>query len=144
MARSVVLLRGDAREEAAINSSGGTIIPGWLVTYDPSEDAPHFIAHPDEGGVAAAIFARQNPEHDGKDLNTPIADEDSFTVIFPGKGAKVNAVTTDTILRGDYVESAGDGTVQEWDGSGGYVIGQAAEDSDLSHATIGRVHIIII
>ncbi len=142
MARSVVLLRGDAREEAGIASTGASIVPGWLVDYDDS-DVPHFVGHQTGGGVAAAIFARQNTEYDGKDLNTQITDLDSFTVIFPNKGAKINAVTSDTILRGDYVQSAGNGQVQLWDESGGYVVGQAAADSDLS-ATIGRVHIIII
>lgn len=146
MARSVIVLRGDARYEAGI--ANGAIGPGALVDYCPSEDptfgTPAFIPHGEAGGVAAAIFAdAYHASRDGKDIDTNIADEDSLTVIFPVKGAKINARTADTIARGEYVQSAGDGMVEPWNESDGYVVGQAAEDSDLSD-TVGRVHIIII
>lgn len=140
MARSVILLQGDARYESGLAT--GALAPGMLVNYDPSSDRG-FIPHGDAGEVAAAMFVDAYGAHyDGKGINTLHTSGNDCTVIFPVKGAKVNAVTTETLARGDYVESAGDGTVQALT-STGYCVGQCAADSDLS-ATIGRVHIIII
>ncbi len=144
MARSVILVRGDARYEAGI--ANGAITPGMLVDYCPSVTptygTPAFIPHGESGGTAAAMFAEgYHAARDGKGISTALADEDSITVIFPNKGAKINAVTTATLSRGDYVESAGDGRVHLWNGSDGHCVGQCAEDSDLTN---NRVHIIII
>lgn len=135
MPRNVILLRGNAREESGIVSANTT--PGMLIEYTSTGFRPHNTG----GGAAAAIFARAQHENDGAGIDTAIASGDEATAIYPDKGAKINAVTADTITRGEFVQSAGDGTVEPFDS--GAIIGVASAASDLS-GEVGRVEIIII
>jgi hypothetical protein len=136
MARNVILLRGDAHEESGLAVTYA-ITPGMLVEPVSTGFQPHATA----GGTAAALYARQQSENDGASIDTDIAAADEVTVLFCEKGSKVNAVTNDTIVRGEFVQSAGDGTVALFDS--GVIIGQATADSDLS-GTVGRVEIVVI
>jgi hypothetical protein len=136
MARNVILLRGDAREEAG-KATPYAITPGMLVEPTATGYQPHSTA----GGPAAAIFARGQTENNGADIDTDIALNDEVVVIFPEKGAKVNAYTADTIAVGGFVQSGGDGSVVAYDS--GTILGIATAASDLT-GTVGRVEIVII
>jgi hypothetical protein len=135
--RQTILLRGDAERHAG--PAGADITPGHLVAFDPSEPGG-YIPHGEAGGQAAPWFARENWENDGAGIDDDIASGSEVVVVKPNLGATVNAVTADTIAIGDFVESAGDGTVRPH--GSGYVIGVASKDSDLS-GDVGRVEIII-
>ncbi len=134
--RHTILLRGDAERHAGI--AGDDITPGHLVQYDPSGDG--YIPHGTAGGAAAPWFAREQWENDGAGIDDDIAAGDEVVVLKPNLGATINAVTADTIARGDAVESAGNGAVRPH-GSGA-AIGIASKDSDLS-GDVGRVEIVI-
>lgn len=134
--RNVILIQGNAREDTGIAS--GAIRPGMLI--EPTGTGEQYVAHNDAGGAAAPVFAREQHENDGAGIDDNIASASSFTPIFPEMGAKINAVTDDTIARGEWVESAGDGKVRLW--GSGYRVGYADAASDLS-GTVGRVKIII-
>lgn len=135
MARNVTLLRGNAREESGIASEA--ITPGMLVEFGGSDD---FQKHSTASGSAAPWFAREQHENQGAGIDDDIAAGDEVTVLFPELGAKINAFTSATIAKGDFVESDGAGGVAVF-GSGA-IIGVAAAASDLS-GTNGRVEIII-
>jgi hypothetical protein len=137
MARNTILLRGNAREEGRIVETA-TITPGMLVQLETGGEV---IRHAVDGGQAFPMFAKENHENQGADIDTVIADADSVTVLFPEQGAKINAFTTDTIAEGDFGCSDGVGGVRLAD-SGDYVIGQASADSDLG-GSVGRVEIYV-
>lgn len=135
--RNTILLRGDADEETAV-AAPYAITPGMLVELTANGEAqPHSSA----GGEAAGLFAREQHENQGAGIDDDIAADDEVTLLWPAKGAKINALTSDTIERGDFVQSAGDGQVAPFDS--GTIVGVATEDSDLSGDN-GRVHIRII
>ena len=136
MARKTILLRGYAREESGIAVEA--ITPGMLVQVDTATG--NWEQHDTEGGAAAATFAREQHENDGAGIDTAIAQGDDVTVLFAQQGDKINAVTDDTIDKGEWVESAGNGKVRPY--GSGFRIGYAASASDLS-GTVGRVEIII-
>lgn len=138
MARRVILLRGNAREESG--EAGAQLTPGMLVEMDTTGD-DEWKPHATQGGGGLLAFVRAQHENDGAGIDTNIASGDDCTIIFPEQGAKVNAVTDDTIARGATVQSAGNGKVEPL-ASGGVGIGVAAAASDLS-GTVGRVEIII-
>ena len=90
--------------------------------------------------LTVSLFARSQWENDGAGVDNDIVEGDEVVVLAPTLGSKINAATADTIERGEFVESAGDGNVR-LHGSG-YIIGVASADSDLS-GTVGRVEIIV-
>ena len=141
MARNVILIRGEAREEGGVAENALT--PGHLVEISPSgtgtTQRKRWQRHATAGGPAALIFVRSQHENQGGDIDDIVAAGDDVTVIFTELGAKVNCVTADTIVEGEWVESAGDGTVRVY--GSGYRLGYAYNDSDLTE-TIGRVLII--
>lgn len=132
--RNKILLRGMAREEDEI--FGEATRPGSLLRVTSSGVSKHNVA----GGVATPIFAREQHENQGGDVDDNIPSGDTGTVLYPALGAKINAVTDDTIARGDWVESDGTGGVRTY--GSGYRIGQAVAASDLS-GSVGRVEIVI-
>lgn len=133
--RNVTLLRGKAVEVSGIASEA--ITPGMLVEFGGSDD---YQAHSTGGGAAAPWFAREQHENQGAGIDDDIASGDEVTVIRPQLGASINAFTSDTIVKGESVESDGDGGVRVY--GSGFRIGVAAADSDLS-GTNGRVEIVI-
>lgn len=133
--RNKILIRGNAREESSLFTVQTR--PGMLLEIVAGGGVkPHATA----GGVASMMFAREQHENQGGDVDDQIAAADYGTILFPELGAKINAVTSDTIARGDFVESDGAGGVRVY--GSGYRIGQAVAASDLS-GTVGRVEIIV-
>ena len=139
MARNTILLRGDAVEDSFTVEGGTAIRPGMLVEISPSS-AVSVQPHQTAGGAAAPIFAREQHENQGGDIDDTIAVGDEVTVLYPNLGSIINAFTADTIDAGGWVESAGNGAVRAY--GSGYRIGQARYASDLT-GTYGRVEIII-
>lgn len=86
------------------------ITPGALL----ERTATGFANHGTAAGNAAASFADINPEI-GRGLDTDYADGDQIRVAFCAPGVEVNALVAagaDAITAGDYLESAGDGTLR--------------------------------
>lgn len=131
--RNTIYLRGEPRHEEAGIATPYDITPGMLVQLNADGYEPHNEA----GGAAAALFARENWENDGAGIGDDIDAGDEVRVIYADKGDKINALTDETIERGDYVESAGDGKVRPF--GSGVIIGVADTDT-----ASDRVHIIVI
>lgn len=132
--RNTILLAGDAREDSGL--ADGAITPGSLVQLTSTGYNDNVSA----GAVCIPAFAREQHENQGADVDDNIASGDNFTVLFPQHGAVINALTSDTIARGEYVESDGSGGVRLY--GSGFRIGQAQTASDLSGSN-GRVEIVI-
>jgi hypothetical protein len=137
MARNTILLRGTALEETRL-ADLYAMTPGMLASLAA---AGTVIPHSVDGGMAAPIFVRESHENQGAGIDTDIPIDGECPLLFPHLGAKVNALTADTIAEGDYVASAGDGGVRLAD-SLDWVVGVAAAASDLSGSN-GRVEIYV-
>lgn len=133
--RNTILLRGNAREESGI-ATGSTITPGSFVVMSGDGEGWALAGTTSNGPIAVA---RQNVENNGDGISTVIAQNSTFTVIFPEQGAKINARTTATISRGDEVTYGANGTVAVRE-AGEPLLGIASSASDL---TDSRVEIII-
>lgn len=103
MARSVILLAGDAREETG--KAAAAITPGMLLGGPESAMVPHASA----GGYNPARFARENREDGGGDADQVIPSGDTFTIIYVEQGALVNAIASTAVAEDAEVTSAGDG-----------------------------------
>lgn len=136
-------------------TAGGAITPGHLVMVNSSGDV---VVHNSAGGNAFPMFALEN-ELEGEDMDTAYASDDQVQVWIPGRGDIVNAILKDgqNVVIGDWLESAGDGTLQEHaaDSSGGAIygnqlVGQVVAAVDLSgssgtHPSTGlRVQVRIV
>jgi hypothetical protein len=137
MPRNAILLRGDAEQLSGIVTTA-TITPGMLVEHTSTNG---FRRHATAGGAAGAFFAREQHENNGAGIDDAIAVGDEVTVLACEKGSMVNAYTTDTIARGNFVESDGVGGVRVF--AAGVKLGVANSASDLS-GDVGRVEIIIL
>ena len=127
-------------------TAGGTVTPGHLVTFDSSAD---YVVHPTAGGNASAQFAHENDiAGDGIDVDY-LATNQIQVVVFK-IGGEVNALlaaNAEAIVAGDFLESAGDGTLRlhgapQADSNGSLgegetlqlkaIVAQAMEDQDNS------------
>lgn len=109
--RNVILLAGKAREDSGVASAA--INPGNLVEMTPGT-TNKWRKHSTAGGFVFPIaLARNVYEDEGDDITTAIAANSSFTPIFPELGSVVNVRCVDTVVRGDHLVSAGDGTVKK-------------------------------
>jgi hypothetical protein len=108
MARNTILVRGNAREEKGI-ALNATITPGCLVSM--SGTGVGWIKHAAGVTIAPIAFAREQRERDGNTIDDVILQNDEFTVIYPETGAVINCVSGDTLIRGDEVTNAANGTV---------------------------------
>jgi hypothetical protein len=135
MARNEIMLRGSAREQNELITNAAAR-PGSLM----QQTATGYRLHQSAGGAAIVAVLKEQHENQGNDIDDNVAANDQGTILFPELGAVVNFVTADTIARGEWVESAGNGTVRLW--GSGYRIGQAVAASDLS-GSVGRVEVVI-
>lgn len=134
--RNRVLLNGDAGYTELNGIFTGATRPGSLLELTSTG----FRAEQTAGGQCLPLFAREQHENQGGDVDDNIPTADSGTALLCANGCIVNAVTDDTITRGQWVESAGSGKVRLY--GSGQRIGQAIAASDLS-GTVGRVEIIV-
>jgi len=105
---TIVLKGAGLRKERA---AGGVITPGYLVELDSSNE---FVAHSTAAGNHISAFAIEN-ELFGLGIDDDYAATDQVLVEYLQRGAEVYALlpaAADAIVIGDYLESAGDGTLQ--------------------------------
>lgn len=133
MARNVILLDGDAREETKLASE--TLTPGELVLEAATSGQ---VKANDAAGDADAekAWVRENRENEGDGVDTDIASGDSCTVIYPAQGAKVNARIAHgvNVSHGAALESDGNGALRART-SGRTVAFAAADINNTSGAT---------
>jgi hypothetical protein len=133
----VIVLRGNPMEEHGLAS--GTMIPGHLV--EPTGSGKQFQKQNTQGAGVAALFVREQWENNGAGIDETIASGDSISVVRAQKGDVILCITAATIDRGEYVTSAGDGTVEVADSA--VAFGQAL-DATYDHGALLRVPVLII
>jgi hypothetical protein len=149
--------------------AAAAITPGHLVEPATGGDAGKIKVHATAGGNAAAMFADVNPTPDRANttpaLTTAYATGEQVRILHCHAGDMVNALlaaNAAAVVEGDFVESAGDGTVRKHTapsqavaegGSASYtiaqqthaIVGQAAEAVNNSAvAAVARLKIRIV
>lgn len=110
MAHRVIDLLGAGLQKQAIAS--GAITPGMLVEFGEDGNGELTIAvHGTASGNAPKAFAIEN-ELIGKGIDDAYADTETAQYMSFPSGAEVNAIASEQIDKGDFVESAGDGKVR--------------------------------
>lgn len=110
MARRTINLSGGGVHKEAV--SAGVVMPGHLVAY---RSAGTVGVHNVAAGNAAPLFAREN-ELEGEGIDTAYAADDRLFFFAMPPGEEVNALVAagaPAIAFGDYLESAGDGTLRK-------------------------------
>jgi hypothetical protein len=104
-----VILKRDCQEGEG--KAGGAITPGHLIAWNSSGD---LVVHATPGGNAAKMFALENELY-GQTTADAYADDDRvpFFVARPGDVVQARIKASENIAKGDYLESAGDGTLQK-------------------------------
>lgn len=109
MASRTIDLNGSALNKEL--NAAGAITPGHLLVRDGSGTV---VVHATAGGRAQAMFAREN-DLQGDDITVAYASGDLVQMLFFPKGGEVNALVAaaaPAIVVGDFLESAGDGTLR--------------------------------
>lgn len=125
MARNVILLDGNAREEDYIASE--ILTPGELILFAATEGQIKASDAADDADAMKA-WVREQSENAGAGVGTNIASGDTATVLFPEQGAVVNARIahgTD-VQQGAALGTDGNGALQSY--SSGRIVAFAAED----------------
>lgn len=107
-----ITIKGDGvRKEA---KCAGAITPGHLVELDSTSG--DVSVHSTAGGNAARAFAVED-DLQGKEISDVYADNSQLLYVLFQNGDEVNALIADgeTIVIGDFLESAGDGTLRKHD-----------------------------
>lgn len=108
--KRVIILLGqpEVHEEDA---AAEAITPGHLVGYNGSGNV---VKHATAGGNAARIFALHREEM-GKDIDQAYASGDYVKLGSFHQGCRVNALIASgvNVIKGDFMESAGDGTLRK-------------------------------
>ena len=113
MAKHTVKIKkyADIIEEWIANAA---ITPGHLVEVINSSGSPKVRVHATPGGNAIPMFALED-EMQGNGIDTAYAADAPVQVWIAGRGDEVNALLANgqTVVVGDFLESAGDGTLQK-------------------------------
>lgn len=104
-----VLIMGDPMTKEG--AAGGAVTPGHLVKENSSNA---IVVHSTPGGSAVPLFAKENSDI-GDGIDTAYASADRLLYYHCRPGDEVNAIlsTSQTIVAGDFLESAGDGTLRK-------------------------------
>lgn len=108
-------------------AAGGTITPGMLVERYSASGTPKFRAHSTAAEYGSATFAV-----DQREMNKGLADDYAAgdlvhaIVLWPGAVVYSIIASGQNIAAGDFMESAGDGTLRKL--ASGKPIVQATED----------------
>lgn len=148
-----IILRGVEETISKEGKAGGAITPGHLVDLNSSNA---WVVHAVAAGASQKAFAIEN-DMVGKGIDDAYASGDWAQVRICSPGIEVYALVAaaaTAIAAGDYVESAGDGTVRKvtaGNPSGtppvyaGIPVGKALEAVDNSAgATPARIRIVIV
>jgi hypothetical protein len=103
--RNTILLDGEALERRAF-ARPYVLIPGMLVALSGDDVAPA------QEGAKAAIFVRSSHENEGGSIDDEIAIDDEAILLYPGKASVINALTDETIARGDELAADEDGKLR--------------------------------
>lgn len=158
-----ILIRGKPRDEDRvvedwqISTTGSAITPGYLVEVNPANEK--LQAHSTAGGNHASMFALENPFADttGVGIDFNWATGSIPRVLHGQSGDELYAwiASNATIDRGDPMESAGDGTLQEHvaDTVSGtasltvvarQIVGYAEEDISATTGAKQRIHVRLV
>lgn len=109
MAPKTVILKGDPIRKEGV--AGGAITPGHLIAFDASGD---LVVHATAGGDAQPRFAIEQ-EFIGDGITDAYADDDQVQYVLARPGDEIYAIltTSQTIKKGDPLESTGDGTLKK-------------------------------
>ena len=124
--------------------AASAITPGHLVELDSDGDV---LPHSSAAGAAMKQFAIEGALQ-GNGITDAYAAEDPVRVWTPQPGDEVYALLADgeTAVIGDFLESAGDGTLAVY--SAGVIVAQATEAVDMSLSSgedpTGRIIVRII
>ena len=113
MAKHTIKIKkyADIIEEWIANAA---ITPGHLVEVINSSGSPKVRVHATAGGNAIPMFALED-ELQGNGIDTAYATAAPVQVWIAGRGDEVYALLANgqTVVVGDFLESAGDGTLQK-------------------------------
>jgi len=91
--------------------AAGTITPGMLLVFDANGKV---AAHNAKGGSAFPMFALED-ELQGKGIDDDYVATNRVQCWIPGRGDQVNALLTGSaVVKGQYLQSAGDGTLEAY------------------------------
>ena len=109
MANSIVLKGCGVRQEAI---GSGVIKPGYLVALDSNGK---FVAHSSAKAAASKRFAIEN-DLEGKGISDSYANGDlvQANVMQPGDEIQAYLKNAEDVDVGEFLESAGDGTLQAY------------------------------
>lgn len=122
--KTILLKGGGLYKEAA---AGGAITPGHLIERNSSGA---FVVHSTAAGNALPMFAKEN-DVVGNEITDAYASGDNVIAITPERGSEVYALVAAgaaAIVIGNYLESAGDGTLR--------VLGASAATSQAQRASV--------
>lgn len=133
MAQRTIVLKGKLGrryEEARLSVAA---YPGYLMEMATAGDAGKYKPHATAKGKAIMVFMVED-DFRGNTIDDQYAIGDLARFVVAEPGDIINAVLADgeTIVVGDYLESAGDGTLQKL--TDGVALARAEEDLDLAAA----------
>lgn len=136
MASNTIVLRGTPITDEQ-NTASEAITPGHLIEINSGQWRKHATA----AGAAQAAFALERDEM-GDDIDTAYASGDYVKAAFPAKGDRINALVASgqTLVEGQQLESAGDGTLRALSGSN--PVARSAEA--LTSTALTRHKVIVI
>jgi hypothetical protein len=123
-----ILLKGDGVFKEG--NAGGAITPGHLVTINTTAEA--VVVHATAAAAASKLFAVEN-DIIGKGIDTAYASGDRVYYVACQPGCEINALVAAAaaaIVRGDLLESAGNGTLRKL--AAGVALARALEAVDNS------------
>lgn len=108
MANTIVLKGDPVYKEAVAN---GAITPGHLLQFNSNDKLE---VHSTAGGNAQPRFAIEESII-GDDIDDAYAPGDTVLYVVPSRGCEINAFLKngENVAKGDFLESAGDGTLQK-------------------------------
>ena len=122
------------------------LLPGHLVELDSSGTIGK---HATEWGRNERMFVEESALV-GQNDTTTIDSGETTPVILPGLGSQVRALLADgeVVVIGDWLGSAGDGTLQKFDedsaGTDDFAVGVAMEAKDLTADSVATAQLIQI
>ncbi len=106
---NTIVLKGDPIYKEAI--ANGPITPGHLVQFNANHKLQ---VHSTAGGNAHPLFAIEESIV-GDGIDDAYAQGDTVVYVVPSPGCEINAFLKngENVAKGDFLESAGDGTLQK-------------------------------
>jgi len=145
-----IVLKGEPiRKEYA---AGGTITPGHLIALNSSGVV---VVHSSAAGNAQRMFALENMLQ-GETITDTYTSADQVQCAVCPRGVEIYAILADsqTIAIGDFLESAGDGTLRKHEADSAGVVEaaepivavalEAVDTATDSTATTGRIKVEIV